>query len=133
MAGRYNALVIDHFTHPRNVGELDQPDGVGAAGDPHCGDYMKVWIKVDNERISAIRFRCKGCPTAIAVGSIMTELARGKHLDDAVEISDDAIAQAIGGLPPDKAHCSNLGTEALLNAVGDYITGSIERGRVNFV
>jgi len=123
---RYSPTLMDHFERPRNVGELPDADGVGSAGDPSCGDVMTIWIRVRNDRIAAASFRCQGCPAAIAVGSMTTELAIGMHLDDAAEIADDTVAEALGGLPEDKRHCSNLGADALAGAIWDYVTRSVE-------
>jgi len=118
---RYTDVLIDHFLHPRNVGEIPDADGVGSVGDPNCGDILKVWIRVRDEHVVDVRFKCRGCPAAIATGSAMTELAKGRHLDDAAEIGPEMIADALGGLPDGKTHCSNLGAAALQNAILDYI------------
>jgi len=123
---RYNPLVTDHFENPRNAGRLENPDGVGTAGDASCGDTMSIYIRVRDDVITAITFLCKGCPAAIACGSMTTELAMGKHLDDAAEIADETITQALGGLPADKRHCSNLGAEALASAIMDYVARSVD-------
>jgi len=126
---RYSDKLMDHFRRPRNAGDLADPDGVGTAGDVTCGDVLVVQIKVDRrtETIADIRFQCKGCPAAIATASAMTELARGMHLDGAAELADTRIAEAVGGLPQDKWHCSNLGADALHNAVMDYVHREIDR------
>ena len=118
---RYTDKVRDHFLHPRNVGEIPDADGVGSVGDPGCGDAMTVWIKVADQHISDVKFKCKGCPAAIATGSVMTELALGKHMDDAYQITDEVIADALGGLPDGKAHCSNLGATALYRAIMNWV------------
>ena len=120
---QYSSEVMAHFRNPRNVGEIPDADGIGLIGDPNCGDSMQVWIKVDEEhRISNITFKCKGCPAAIAVGSAMTEMAMGMHLDDAAEqITNEAVAMKVGGLPPTKRHCSNLAAATLNKAILDYI------------
>ncbi len=123
----YSDIVRDHFLNPRNVGALESPDGVGTVGDPVCGDFLKVTIRVEEDRIAEIRFSCRGCPAAIATASAMTELAAGKTLDEAWEITDEAIEAAVGGLPPEKRHCSNLGASALSEAVLDYLHRCIER------
>ena len=122
----YSETILDHFQNPRNIGEIPDADGVGAVGDPSCGDYLKVWIKVsDDYHISDIRFKCKGCPAAIALGSIMTELAKGKHIDEVSEtITDAAVEEAAGGLPDQKQHCSNLAAGALCQAIMNYVTGN---------
>jgi len=118
----YGEKILDHFLHPRNVGEIPDADGVGEVGDPRCGDYMKVWIKVSEDfHISRIGFKCKGCPAAIALGSIMTELALGKHVDEAAEIADRDIEEAAGELPEQKKHCSNIAAAALYKAIIDYV------------
>ncbi len=125
----YSKKTLEHFMNPRNMGKLDNPDGIGRYGDPECGDYIEVYIKVEHEHITEIKFLCKGCPSAIALGSIMTELAKGKHVDEAAEITDEMILDALGEeLPEGKAHCSNLGSEALYNAIMSYVVKSINAG-----
>jgi len=124
---RYSEILLDHFYHPRNAGELPDADGVGTAGDPNCGDAMTIWIRVRDERIEDIRFKCRGCPAAIACGSVTTELGKGKDLDAASLIAEDTISEALGGLPPEKRHCSNLASAALANAAWDYILRSVRR------
>ena len=117
----YSETVLEHFTNPRNVGELDRPDGVGKAGNPVCGDEMIFEINVDDDgRISDVRFRTFGCAAAIAVSSMMSEMAKGKTLDEAAAINNKDVAEALGGLPPVKMHCSNLGADALRSAIADY-------------
>ena len=120
-AMEYSKQFWDHFLHPRNVGTIQDADGIGVAGDAACGDYLKIWIKVENEHIAKITFQCKGCPAAIATSSIMTEIAQGKHVDQAAQITDEIILEAIGGLPEDKQHCSNLGASALYEAIIQYV------------
>ncbi len=119
----YNKKIMEHFHHPKNVGALKNADGIGFVGDPECGDFLKVRIKVKNDHIHDISFQCKGCPAAIASSSIMTQLAKGKHLDEAALITDEVIEQALGGLPEAKRHCSNLGATALYKAIINYIFG----------
>ena len=121
----YPDRLKDHFRNPRNVGEIPDADGVGQAGDPDCGDMLKVWIKVRDEHIVDIKFKCFGCPAAIASASVMTEIAKGKQLDDAAEISDETIARAIGDLPDEKLHCSNLGASGLHKAIMNYVVRSV--------
>ena len=116
----YSDQIMAHFERPRNVGQIAEADGVGEKGDPVCGDFLRVWIKVEGKRISDVRFQCRGCPTAIATGSIMTELAKGKTLAQAKQIRAVDISQASGGLPADKEHCSNLAAEALQKAITNY-------------
>ena len=123
---QYSETVTEHFQRPRNAGAIENPDGAGTAGGETCSDTLTIYLRVKDDRISEISFLCQGCPAAIACGSMTTELALGRHLDDAADIADDTIAEALGGLPPDKRHCSNLGAEALANAIMDYITRSIE-------
>ena len=122
----YNEKILDHFMNPRNLGVIEDVDGIGVLGDPGCGDYIKVYIKVTDEHISDIRFQIAGCPAAIACGSAMTELAKGKSIDEAAEISDADILEYLGGLPDEKAHCSNLGAGALQNAIVDYMIKSLQ-------
>ena len=118
---RYTDKVIDHFMTPRNLGEIPDADGVALIGDPTCGDFLKVWIKVDGNVIVDVKFKCQGCPAAIASASMMTEMAIGRDLDEAMELTDEQIAEALGGLPDYKAHCSNLGADALHDAVTDHV------------
>lgn len=117
----YSEIIKEHFLNPRNVGEIPDADGVGSFGDPECGDYLRVWIKVRDEHIMDIKFRCKGCPAAIACASMMTVLASGKHVDEAAEMDEEMIDEALGGLPEHKRHCSNLGAGALQEAILDYV------------
>lgn len=116
----YSEKVMDHFHHPRNVGKIENPDGVGTVGNPVCGDVMKLYIKVADGRIADARFQTFGCGAAIATSSMVTELAKGKTLDEAIAISNQEVAAALDGLPPAKMHCSMLGEEALKAAIEDY-------------
>ncbi len=116
----YSEKVMDHFTNPRNVGEIPDADGVGTEGNPTCGDVMKISIKVENGRIIDAKFKTFGCGAAIAVSSMVTEMVKGKTLDEALSISKEAVANELGGLPPQKMHCSNLGADALKKAIEDY-------------
>jgi nitrogen fixation NifU-like protein len=111
---------MDHFMNPRNVGEIENPDGVGTEGNPTCGDVMKITIKVENGKIVDAKFRTFGCGAAIAVSSMVTEMVKGLTLDEALKISKEAVAKELGGLPPQKMHCSNLGADALRKAIEDY-------------
>ena len=122
----YSKKVRDYFLNPRNCGKIDDADGVGTYGDPECGDYIEVFIKVVDEHIQDIKFLCKGCPTAVALASFMTELVKGKHIDEASEITDEYILEKFGPVEESKAHCSNLGSEALYNAIMSYVVKSIE-------
>ncbi|HIH01533.1 TPA: Fe-S cluster assembly scaffold protein NifU [Thermoplasmata archaeon] len=116
----YSDKVMDHFTNPRNVGEIIDPDGVGKVGNPQCGDVMWLYIKVKDDRIEDIKFKTFGCGAAIATSSMITELAKGKTLEEAKKISRGDVADALDGLPPVKMHCSNLAADALLEAIKDY-------------
>lgn len=116
----YSEKVMDHFYNPRNVGKIENPDGVGTVGNPVCGDVMKLYIKVADGRIADARFQTFGCGAAIATSSMVTELAKGKTLDEAIAISNKEVATALDGLPSAKMHCSMLGEEALKAAIADY-------------
>lgn len=116
----YSKKVMEHFLNPRNMGKIDNPDGVGTAGNPMCGDTMTIYIKVKNNRIVDIKFQTFGCAAAIATSSMITELAKGKTLEEAEKISRDDVANALEGLPPIKMHCSNLAADALRAAIEDY-------------
>jgi nitrogen fixation protein NifU and related proteins len=116
----YSEKVMDHFTNPRNVGEMPDADGVGMEGNPTCGDAMKLFIKVEDDRIVDAKFKTFGCGAAIAVSSMVTEMVKGKTLDEALSMSKEAVAAELGGLPPQKMHCSNLGAAALKKAIEDY-------------
>ncbi len=116
----YSDLVMEHFSNPRNVGEIPDADGVGIEGNPVCGDVMKIYIKVEDGRISDVKFKTFGCGAAIATSSMVTEMVMGKTLEEAMEISNRAVADALGGLPPVKMHCSNLAADALHKAIEDY-------------
>jgi nitrogen fixation NifU-like protein len=116
----YNELVIDHFSNPRNVGEMPDADGYALVGDPSCGDQMKLWITVKEGRISDIKFKSFGCPGAIATSSMATVLTLGKTLAEAKLLTDDDVVLALGGIPENKRHCSLMGVNALLAAIYDY-------------
>ena len=118
--GSYNPIVIEHFTHPRNTGEMENPDGVGEAQNPVCGDTMRLFIKVVGERINDAKFLTYGCSAAIASSSITTEMIKGKTIEEALAISDQMVAEALGGLPPTKIHCSVLAEKAIQAAVLDF-------------
>ncbi len=121
MSEAYTDKVMDHFMNPRNVGEIAEADGVGQVGNPVCGDVMRIYIKLDESgRIADVKFKTFGCGAAIATSSMITELVKGKTLEDALAISNRTVADALGGLPPRKMHCSNLAADALLAAVNDY-------------
>lgn len=116
----YSAKVMDHFTNPRNVGEMPDADGIGTEGNPVCGDVMKIYIKVNDDKITDAKFQTFGCGAAIAVSSMVTEMAKGMTLDEALKITKASLAEALDGLPPQKMHCSNLGADALHKAIEDY-------------
>ncbi len=119
-AGPYNQIVIEHLKHPRNMGEMENADGVGEAQNPVCGDTMRLFIKVEKNRIVDATFLTFGCGAAIASSSMTTEMIKGKTIEEVLRISDLMIAEALGGLPPTKVHCSVLAEKAILAAVSDY-------------
>ena len=116
----YSQTVMDHFRKPRNVGVIEDADGMGEVGNPLCGDMMTIYIKVSDEMIDDIKFQTFGCGSAIAVSSMITEIAKGKTIEAAKEITNKDVAQALDGLPKNKLHCSNLGADALHAAIKDY-------------
>jgi nitrogen fixation NifU-like protein len=116
----YSSIVLDHFNNPRNTGELENPDGVGVRTNPVCGDTMQLMIRVENDRIAEARWKTVGCPAAIATSSIATEMIAGRTLDDVLSLTKEQIAQAAGGLPKTKLHCSVLAADALRAAIADY-------------
>ncbi|MHC4860997.1 MAG: Fe-S cluster assembly scaffold protein NifU [Planctomycetota bacterium] len=117
----YSDKVMEHFTNPRNVGEIQDPDGVGEVGNPVCGDMMTFHVKVKDGRLEDVKFRTFGCGAAIAVSSMVSEMAKGKTVEEALEISNKNVASELGGLPKHKLHCSNLGADALHKAIEDYL------------
>jgi nitrogen fixation NifU-like protein len=117
----YSEKVMDHFMNPRNVGVIEDPDGVGKEGNPVCGDLMEIFIKVEDDRIADIKFRTFGCGAAIATSSMATEMVKGKTIEEALEITNKAVAEALDGLPPIKMHCSNLAADAIHAAIEDYL------------
>ena len=121
MGALYSDKVMDHVRNPRNAGEMENPDGIGHVGNPVCGDIMELYIKVDKGVIIDARFKTFGCGAAIATSSMVTELVKGKTVDEALRISNKAVAEALDGLPPIKMHCSVLAEEALKSAVDDYL------------
>ena len=116
----YSDKVMDHFANPRNVGTLPDADGVGQVGNPVCGDMMTFYIKVQDDRLSDVKFQTFGCGAAIAVSSMVSEMAKGKTIDEALAITNDSVAEELGGLPKNKMHCSNLGADALHEAIKNY-------------
>ncbi len=116
----YSEKVMDHFMNPRNVGEMKDADGIGEVGNPTCGDLMKIFIKVKDNVITDITFQTFGCGAAIATSSMITELAKGKTIEEALKLTRDDVAEELNGLPPIKMHCSNLSADALKAAIDDY-------------
>ena len=116
----YSEKVMDHFSNPRNIGEIENADGVGEVGNPVCGDMMSFYINVEDNKISDIKFKTFGCVAAIAVSSMVTEMAMGKSLKEAKKITKKSVAESLDGLPKEKMHCSNLGADALAKAIEDY-------------
>lgn len=117
----YNEKVMDHFTNPRNVGEVDHADGVGQVGNPTCGDIMKISIKVEDGKIVECKFKTFGCGAAVATSSMVTEMVIGKTIEEAKQITNKMVAEELGGLPPVKMHCSNLAADALKKAIANYL------------
>jgi nitrogen fixation NifU-like protein len=116
----YSDKVMDHFMNPRNVGEIPDASGVGSVGNPVCGDVMKMYLKVENNVITDAKFKTFGCGAAISTSSMVTEMVKGKNIEEALKVSNKAVAEALGGLPPIKMHCSVLAEEALRSALKDY-------------
>ncbi len=117
----YSEKVLEHFNNPRNVGELEHADGIGMVGNAKCGDIMKIQIQVENNIITDVRFKTFGCGAAIATSSMATEMVKGKTLEEALEVTNKAVMEALDGLPPAKVHCSVLAEEAIQAAIEDYI------------
>jgi nitrogen fixation NifU-like protein len=124
----YSEKVMEHFKNPRNVGEIENPDGVGHVGNPVCGDIMELYIKVKDGIIVGAKFKTFGCGAAIATSSMVTEMVKGKSIEEALKISNKAVAEALDGLPPVKMHCSVLAEDALKAAIEDYLNNSKKRG-----
>ena len=116
----YSETVLDHFTHPRNVGVIENADGIGEVGNPKCGDIMKIYLRIRNDVVEDVKFETFGCGSAIASSSMATEMIKGKPLSEALKLSNRAVAEALDGLPPHKMHCSVLAEEAIRAAVKDY-------------
>jgi len=117
----YSEKVMEHFRHPRNVGEMKNPDGIGHVGNPICGDIMELYIKVKNNKIIDAKFKTFGCGAAIATSSMITGMVKGKTIEEALKISNKAVVEALDGLPPVKMHCSVLAKDALKSAIDDYL------------
>lgn len=116
----YSEKVMDHFANPRNVGEIEDADGVGEVGNPKCGDIMKMYLKINNGVIEDVKFKTFGCGAAIATSSMATELIKGKTIEEALKVSNSAVMEALDGLPPVKVHCSVLAEQAIKSALSDY-------------
>ncbi len=116
----YNQIVMDHFAKPRNVGEIKDADGVGEVGNPQCGDIMKIYLKIEDNIIKDIKFKTFGCASAIASSSIMTEMVKGKTIEEALALTNKDVVDGLGGLPAPKIHCSVLAEEAIRSAIDDY-------------
>ena len=124
----YTDKVMEHFTNPRNAGVIDDADGIGEVGNPVCGDMMTFYIKVKDNTLSEVRFKTFGCVAAIAVSSMVSEMATGKTLKEAKSITKQSVAASLDGLPKEKMHCSNLGTEALSEAIKNYEEKNLRKG-----
>lgn len=122
----YTDKVMDHFQNPRNVGEIFEADGVGEVGNAVCGDIMKIYLKVNDGKIEDIKFKTFGCGAAIATSSMVTEIVKGKTIEEALQVTNQAVAEALDGLPPAKMHCSNLAADALHKAIEDYRNNSVQ-------
>jgi nitrogen fixation protein NifU and related proteins len=118
----YSEKVMDHFMNPRNMGEIENPDGTGMVGNPVCGDMMKIMLKIENDVITDVKFKTFGCGAAIATSSMATELVKGKTLTEALAVTNKAVAEALDGLPPVKMHCSVLAEDGIRSAINDYLT-----------
>lgn len=116
----YSEKVVEHYTNPRNVGEIENADGIGEVGNPICGDVMKIYLKIENEIIKDVKFKTYGCGAAIAASSVTTEMIKGKTIKEALEITNEQVVEELGGLPPIKLHCSVLAEEAIKTAIADY-------------
>lgn len=124
----YSEKVMEHFRHPRNVGEMKNPDGIGHVGNPICGDIMELYIKVKNNKIIDAKFKTFGCGAAIATSSMITGMVKGKTIEEALRISNKAVVEALDGLPPVKMHCSVLAKDALKSAIDDYLGKKDKKG-----
>ncbi|KGP75068.1 nitrogen fixation protein NifU [Desulfosporosinus sp. Tol-M] len=116
----YTEKVMDHFTNPRNVGEIANADGIGEVGNAKCGDIMRIYLDIEGDTIKDVKFKTFGCGAAVATSSMVTEMVKGKTIEEALVISNAAVAEALGGLPPEKMHCSNLAADALHKAIENY-------------
>jgi nitrogen fixation NifU-like protein len=122
----YSEKVMDHFMNPRNMGEIENPDGVGMVGNPVCGDMMKIMLKIDKDVVTDVKFKTFGCGAAIATSSMATEMVKGKTIEEALQVTNKAVTEALDGLPPVKTHCSVLAEDGIRAAVNDYL---VKQGR----
>jgi len=132
MPSGYSDKVMEHFAHPRNVGVIENPSGIGKVGNPICGDIMELFIKVENNIITDAKFKTFGCGAAIATSSMVTEMVKGKTIEEALDISNKAVAEALDGLPPVKMHCSVLAEDALKAAIDDHLKKTTGKGLPGF-
>jgi nitrogen fixation NifU-like protein len=132
MAGMYSEKVMEHFMHPRNVGIIEDADGIGEVGNPICGDIMKMYVKIKDNVITDIKFQTFGCGSAIATSSMATEMIKGKTIEEALTLTNKAVAEALGGLPKVKMHCSVLAEEAVKAAIDDYLKKTTGKGLPGF-
>ncbi len=132
MAEQYSNKVMDHFRNPRNVGEIENPDGIGYVGNAVCGDIMEMYIKVKDKIITDVKFKTFGCGAAIATSSMATEMIKGKSIDEALALTNKAVAESLGGLPAVKLHCSVLAEEAVKAAIDDYLKKTTGKGLPDF-
>jgi len=128
MPAGYSEKVMEHFMHPRNMGEMENPDGIGKVGNPICGDIMEMYIRVKDNIITDVKFKTFGCGAAIATSSMTTELIKGKSLEEALKLTNKAVAEALDGLPPVKMHCSVLAEDAIKSAIDDYLKKKTGKG-----
>ncbi len=124
----YNDIVVEHFQNPRNVGEIEDADGVGKVGNPTCGDMMEVYIKVKDGVLVDVKYKTFGCGAAVASGSIGTEMVKGKTIEEALRLTSEDVAEALGGLPATKMHCSNLAADGIRAAIEDYLRRRESKG-----
>ncbi len=125
--GPYSDKVMEHFSNPHNMGEMDNPDSIGTVGNPKCGDVMKLFLKIEDDIIVDAKFKTFGCGAAIATSSMATDLVKGKTIEEAKTVTNNAVAEALGGLPPAKMHCSVLAKEAIDAAIAEYLNKSKEK------
>lgn len=128
MSQGYSTKVMEHFASPHNVGEIENPDGVGKVGNPVCGDIMNMYIKVENDVITDVKFKTFGCGAAIATSSMATDMIKGMTIDEALRLTNAAVAEALGGLPKVKMHCSVLAEQAVRSAIDDYLRKTTGKG-----